>query len=57
MAAPADIKEMLTQMGFTPEAQDRTYEITHQGIQSIEDFGQLNDGSVKTLCKVLLRPG
>ena len=43
MAEPVDIKAVLTQMGFTPEAQDRTYEITHQGIQSIEDFGQLNE--------------
>ena len=40
-------------MRFTPEAQYRTYEATHQGIQIIKDFGQLNDVSVKTLCNVL----
>ena len=53
MAAPVSIKAMLARMGFTPEAQDRTYETTHQGIQSINDFAQLNDVSVKTLCNFL----
>ena len=43
-------------MGFIPEAQYRTYDVTHQGIHSIKDFGQLNDESFKTLCKVLHRP-
>ena len=53
MAAPVSIKAMLDRIGFTPEDQDRTYDITHQGIQSIADFGQLNEESLKTLCKVL----
>ena len=57
MEAPVAIKAMLSRMGFILEAQERTYEKTHQGIQSIEDFGQLNEENVKTLCKVLHRPG
>ena len=57
MTEPVAIKAMLAQMGFTPEDQDCTYEMTHQGIQSIKCFGQLNEESVKTLCKVPCIPG
>ena len=42
-------------MGFTPEAQYWKYDVTHQGIQSIEDVGHFNEESVKNLCKVLCR--
>ena len=57
MAAPVAIKAMIDRMGFTSEDQYWTYDVTHQVIQSIEYFGQLNEENVKTLCKVLRRPG
>ena len=48
-------KAMLIRLGFSNATSLSIYD--DQAINSIDEFRYLDDGSVKTLCKVLRQPG
>lgn len=57
MAAEAAARQMLVRMGLTNEAAAVVVDAGGQGLISIDDFAQLNEKSVKGLCRSLRRPG
>ena len=54
MVDQADCKTMLTRLGWKNSASPLMYD--NHTISSINEFKSLDNGSVKTLCKVLRRP-
>jgi len=55
MAANNASRTMLTGLGFSQAAADEIY--NNQGIDSIDEWKEMDEDSVATLCKVLRRPG
>ena len=54
MAANVASRTMLTGLGFSQAAADEIY--NNQGIDSIDEWKEMDEDSVATLCKVLRRP-
>ena len=57
MVAAIGVRNMLQRMGLSLEAATKVPNIDGQNLSLLEDFLQLEDKDVKTLCRVIRRPG
>jgi len=57
MAAALSIHNMLQRMGLSLEAATKVVNVNGQNLSVLEDFLQLEDKDVETLCQVIRWPG
>ena len=57
MAAAISVHNMLQRMGLSLEAATEVVNVNGQNLSVLEDFLQLEDKDVETLCRVIRRPG
>jgi hypothetical protein len=57
MAAAIGVRNMLQRMGLSLKAATEVTNINGQNLSILEDFLQLEDKDVETLCRVIRRPG
>ncbi len=56
-AATAAVCSMLQRMSLSLEAASEVTAVTRQNLSDLEDFPQLEDKNIETLCRVIPRPG
>jgi hypothetical protein len=56
-AATAAVRSMLQRMSLSLEAASEVTAVTGQNLSDLEDFLQLEDKGIETLCRVIRRPG
>ena len=57
MAVAIGVRNMLQRMGLSLEAATEVTNVEWQNLSILEDFLQLKDKDVETLCRVIRRPG
>ena len=57
MAAAISVRNMLQRMGLSVEAATEVVNVNGQNLSVLDDFLQLEDKDVETLCRVIRRPG
>jgi len=57
MAAAISVRNMLQRMGLSLEAATKVVNVNGQNLSVLDDFLQLEDKAVDTLCRVIRRPG
>ncbi len=57
MAAAISVRNMLQRMGLSLEAATEVVNVNGQNLSVLEDFLQIEDKDVETLCRVIRRPG
>jgi hypothetical protein len=57
MAHAISVRNMLQRMGLSVEASDEVVNVNGQNLSVLDDFLQLEDKDVETLCRVIRRPG
>ena len=57
MARALSVRNMLQRMGLSMEAATEVVNVNGQNLSVLEDFLQLEDKDVETLCRVIRRPG
>ena len=57
MAAAISVRNMLQRMGLSVEAATEVVNVNGQNLSILDDFLQLKDKEVETLCRVIRRPG
>jgi hypothetical protein len=56
-AATAAVCSMLQRMSSSLEAASEVTTVTGQNLSDLEDFLQLKDKDIETLCRMICRPG
>ena len=57
MARVLNIRNMLQRMGLGLEAATKVCNVNGQNLSAVDDFLQLGDKDIETLCRVIHRPG
>ncbi len=57
MVAAISVRNMLQRMGLSLEAATEVVNVNGQNLSVLDDFLQLEDKDVETLCRVIRRPG
>ncbi len=57
MAAAISVRNMLQRMGLSLEASTKVANVNGQNLSILEDFLQLEDKDIETLCRVIRRLG
>ena len=57
MAHALNVRNMLQRMGLSLEAATKVCNVNGQNLSAVDDFLQLGDKDIETLCRVIRRPG
>ena len=57
MAHALNVCNMLQRMGLSLEAATKVCNVNGQNLSTVDDFLQLGDKDIETLCRVIHRPG
>ena len=57
MAHALNVRNMLQRMGLSVEAATEVCNVNGQNLSAVDDFLQLGDKDIETLCRVIRRPG
>jgi hypothetical protein len=57
MANALNVRNMLQRMGLSVEAATEVCNVNGQNLSAVDDFLQLGDKDIETLCRVIRRPG
>ncbi len=57
MARVLNVHNMLQRMGLSVEAATKVFNVNGQNLSAVDNFLQLGDKDIETLCRVIRQPG
>ena len=57
MAHSLAVRNMLQRMGLSVEAATKVFNVNGQNLSTVDNFLQLGDKDIETLCRIIRRPG